>query len=325
MKKSFLLVALLVFKISVAYALPTVIHTAEPTAPSGPVRTSANILDGSANLTPQQQAELARADQLYQQQQAWTTLMHVVCSNKLSEIYSKDVWRNIGGTTNSARGDGWYVFQGMRQEAQPGGVIFSGAYSDTLRVGCKMANLPPGLTASQIIGNFFPGSDITVNYITYKPNYVAYVDYGLAQGRGAEEFFVANFPYPSAQDLMAHFEGFYTYTNSSGYPITIKKFNYGVCCEKLWTPEELAVAREHSEAQKNVAATGALKFEQSQADKGDSYWLFHLGERYRDGNGVPKDLDKARDYFERAKKAGNSNADDELKKLNQGLTDSASK
>jgi hypothetical protein len=101
------------------------------------------------------------------------------------------------------------------------------------------------------------------------------------------------------------------------YPITIKKFNYGVCCEKLWSPEELAAARERSEAPKNAATAGALKFEQSQADKGDSYWLFHLGERYRDGNGVPKDLDKARDYFEKAKKAGNSNADDELKKLNQ--------
>jgi TPR repeat protein len=150
------------------------------------------------------------------------------------------------------------------------------------------------------------------------PNaYVASVDYGTANEQAGEEFFVANFPYQSAQNLMAHFEGYYTYTNSGGYPITIKKFNYGVCCEKLWSPEELAAARERSEAPKNAATAGALKFEQSQADKGDSYWLFHLGERYRDGNGVPKDLDKARDYFEKAKKAGNSNADDELKKLNQ--------
>jgi len=42
-----------------------------------------------------------------------------------------------------------------------------------------------------------------------------------------------------------------------------------------------------------------------------------MGERYRDGDGVPKDFDKARDYFTKAVAAGEPSAADELSKLNQ--------
>jgi hypothetical protein len=94
--------------------------------------------------------------------------------------------------------------------------------------------------------------------------------------------------------------------------------------------QELKDEREapSKEAQKQVqekalaAKNNALKFNQDQAAKGDSIGLQRMGERYRDGDGVPKDLDKARDYFEKAQKAGNFLVDDELKKLNQMSTNS---
>jgi TPR repeat protein len=40
-----------------------------------------------------------------------------------------------------------------------------------------------------------------------------------------------------------------------------------------------------------------------------------MGERYRDGDGVEKDLAKAKDYFEKAEAAGSPDATNELSKL----------
>jgi TPR repeat protein len=40
-----------------------------------------------------------------------------------------------------------------------------------------------------------------------------------------------------------------------------------------------------------------------------------MGERYRDGDGVPKDLEKAKDYFSRAAKASSDQATNELAQL----------
>jgi len=42
-----------------------------------------------------------------------------------------------------------------------------------------------------------------------------------------------------------------------------------------------------------------------------------MGERYRDGEGVTKDLFKARDYLTKAAAAGSPTAADELMKLGQ--------
>jgi len=47
-----------------------------------------------------------------------------------------------------------------------------------------------------------------------------------------------------------------------------------------------------------------------------------LGERYRDGDGVEKDLAKAKDYLTKAAAAGSLSATDELSKLNQVSTNS---
>lgn len=84
--------------------------------------------------------------------------------------------------------------------------------------------------------------------------------------------------------------------------------------------EQRRVAAEKAAAAKKVAQAKAVKWNQEQADKGDPTGLLRMGEFYRDGNGVPKDLDKAREYLTKASAAGSPDAADELSKLNRVST-----
>ena len=51
--------------------------------------------------------------------------------------------------------------------------------------------------------------------------------------------------------------------------------------------------KDKEDAQKRAITAKAVAFNQAQADKGDAYGLLRMGERYRDGDGVPKDLARA--------------------------------
>jgi TPR repeat protein len=66
---------------------------------------------------------------------------------------------------------------------------------------------------------------------------------------------------------------------------------------------------------KKAADAAALKANLAAAEKGDAYGLLRMGERYRDGNGVEKDLGKAREYLQKAADAGSPTAKEELSKL----------
>jgi hypothetical protein len=87
--------------------------------------------------------------------------------------------------------------------------------------------------------------------------------------------------------------------------------------------EEQKQAVQNAKDQKLKAVQDkVLKSNQDMADKGDAYGLLRMGERYRDGDGVPKDLNKARDYLTKTTAAGSPTAADELSKLNQISTNS---
>ena len=75
--------------------------------------------------------------------------------------------------------------------------------------------------------------------------------------------------------------------------------------------------RAAAKAKVEEGKTRALKSNQEAAAKGDSFGLMRMGERYRDGEGVEKDLSKARDYFEKSFAADTNNfiAKEELSKL----------
>ncbi len=94
------------------------------------------------------------------------------------------------------------------------------------------------------------------------------------------------------------------------------------------TPEQIAAAKAAQEKakadakakiaeRKKAGEYAALKFNQDSAAKGDSFGLMRMGERYRDGEGVEKDLVKARNYFEKSFAADTNNfiAKEELSKL----------
>jgi hypothetical protein len=140
--------------------------------------------------------------------------------------------------------------------------------------------------------------------------------------------------------------GTYSYQSVAGATLTINKFDCGtevhpskelldskiaeikseLSTNAFWiqmqanrppSPEEIAAAKAKADATKKAAGEKALKYNQYLADKGDEYGLFRMGERYRDGDGVPKDLGKAGDYFTKALAAGSPSAADELSKMNQ--------
>jgi hypothetical protein len=90
------------------------------------------------------------------------------------------------------------------------------------------------------------------------------------------------------------------------------------------TVEDQKQAVQSAKDQKlKTAQDKALKFNQDAAAKGDPYGLLRMGERYRDGDGVPKDLTKAREYLTKAAATGSPDAADELSKLSQVSTNSA--
>lgn len=78
---------------------------------------------------------------------------------------------------------------------------------------------------------------------------------------------------------------------------------------------QAAAAKAKAAAAKRAADAKALKYDEDLAAKGDAFGLLRMGERYRDGDGVTNNLALARDYLQRAAKAGDPTAADELKNL----------
>jgi len=99
---------------------------------------------------------------------------------------------------------------------------------------------------------------------------------------------------------------------------TLEQWDYGVVYtpqpHKL-TPEEVAAAKIEAEKKKAEGAAAILKFELENSEKGRDLYQYRVGLRYLNGNGVPKDLAKARDYLSKAAAQGNKEAAAELARL----------
>jgi TPR repeat protein len=90
------------------------------------------------------------------------------------------------------------------------------------------------------------------------------------------------------------------------------------------TPEQMERAKAAAKAEakqkenrQRLAETTALKYNQELADKGDAYGQLRMGERYLKGEGVEKDLDKARRYLQMSADQGNGTARKLLEQLNE--------
>lgn len=84
------------------------------------------------------------------------------------------------------------------------------------------------------------------------------------------------------------------------------------------TPDQIAAEKTKKEAARQAALGRALKANEDAAAAGDAYGLLRMGERYRDGDGVQTNLDKARNYLNRAAAAGDLTASNELVALPLG-------
>lgn len=145
---------------------------------------------------------------------------------------------------------------------------------------------------------------------------------------GSIVFAVTNFPYVfGAQQritvgddqmfYVARLSGTYDYSGY-GNQQSVRALDYGT----IYVPKPKDAAELKADADKkqkdNDASTArALKANQDLADKGDEYGLLRMGERYRDGDGVDKDLIKAKDCFTKATAAGSPSAQTELEAMNK--------
>ncbi|MBW8863725.1 MAG: sel1 repeat family protein [Verrucomicrobia bacterium] len=262
-----------------------------------------------ANIAASAAAEAERQRQLYRQQQIQNERNAALVGAQKEElqlIYSKDPWRSVDGATNSIASPGWVEFQGIAHNITPDGVLFQGKFGPVLSIH-------------------------TDN--TYQ-KHLAGTDARIAAGQtgdavpkvyGEDFFVVKNFPYPVVvglrkrgthgyEQLMAFAGGYCTYTNPTGQVLTLKLLDYGTPCTKIWSQEEIAAAG----AKKQAVQDKVLKSNMDAAARGDAYGLMRMGERYRDGEGVDKDLEKAKTYLQKAANAGSPTAAEELKALPTG-------
>jgi hypothetical protein len=79
---------------------------------------------------------------------------------------------------------------------------------------------------------------------------------------------------------------------------------------------KLEAHRKAAQATANKLTASALAENERLAAQGDAYGEMRMGERYLTGDGVAKDVFKARDFLQRAAEQGSQTAADELNRLN---------
>jgi hypothetical protein len=212
----------------------------------------------------------------------------------------RDLWREINGVTYCIAGPGWkdYFFPDVKGQWEMRGqklVLAAGWFE----FGGKVIEVQPRGIRIRGYSNFWLGGPETTFFVMHYP-------YEVAEG--------SQILHQAARDA-----GTYTYSTVSGSTSTLKCFDYGLVSQPPAPPpptlEEINAAREQAAKKKTHAAEGALRFNQELAEKGDSYGQLRMGERYRDGDGVPRDLQKARDWFAKAAAQGDKAAASELAAL----------
>lgn len=266
---------------------------------AGPVYTPAAPSQFTAAIANEQANQYQQAEQKAEQQREQAEFSAALEARHQRELALEnwtpdDPWRIIDGKTNWAKGQNWYQLAGRVVEVQPHGIRVEGVYTDR------------------------PG------YLTHRLD-----DYS-----DKKDFFIRDFPYAVAEgdvigesmNLTGVANGIYSYPTVLGASKSLHEFVYGKPCGE---PQESIDARKAAEAAetakqnskieaakkaKRDAAARILKWNQDQADAGDPYGLMRMGERYRDGEGVETNMNKAQAYFIRASALGNKQAEDDLEK-----------
>jgi TPR repeat protein len=233
------------------------------------------------------------------------------------KLIPKDPWREIDGDKKyvmSADSD-FVKFSGQIQQVATNGVLVLGQCGNSLDVEYFILNFPYRIGEGENIDplQFYVAiEDGKFSYLTEdgSSKSVPKLNYGNLCARPSN----ADLVELAAQQLTPEEE---SQLNNAKSVAEQEKAMAVAAQKQLQDFLDQNDAGRIAAIQKKKTEQLALKFNQDQADKGDPIGLLRMGERYRDGDGVPKDLDKAREFFGKAAAAGEPTAEDELSKLNQ--------
>jgi hypothetical protein len=236
------------------------------------------------------------------------------------KLIPKDPWRQIDGETKYMSGDSDFVkFGGQIQEVTQNGIRVVGQYGHSLQVEYFVLNFPYHLNAGDNIdtaNNYAAFENGDFRFITEdgEAKTIPKLNYGklCARPENADAVELA------AQQLNASDNEQITNAiknaASKQASLDAARQDLGIADKSL--QDYLKVTIEAASTKNKATQDKVLKFNQEQADKGNVYGLLRMGERYRDGDGVQKDLNKAREYLTKSAAAGSPTAADELSKLN---------
>lgn len=168
-------------------------------------------------------------------------------------------YRVVNGETNKISGPDWFAFNGKVREVTTNGIVVEGqspAFPETLKY----------------VNGFYQTRDIFIWGYTNR----------VAQGDELSGDVAKLCTKQVYREMIGSRE-----LRSMPMPY------YGTpWTAPIPTQEEIAAAKAKVDAQAKAAK--ALKFNQDQADKGDAYGQYRMGQRYLTGDGVAKDLPTAR-------------------------------
>lgn len=125
-------------------------------------------------------------------------------------------------------------------------------------------------------------------------------------------FFLSNYPRPvSVGQVLSRNDRLVALKAGTTPSGNLPSLDYGV----VWAPALTEEQKAKAARAKNDAGAKVLAWHQELADKGDPYGQYKMGLHYLNGDGVAKDLQKARDLFSKAAAQGNKDAAAELDKL----------
>jgi hypothetical protein len=127
-----------------------------------------------------------------------------------------------------------------------------------------------------------------------------------------ELFFLTNYPRPvSVGQVLSRFDRLVALKAGTTPAGNMPNLDY---CT-VYAPAASDDQKTKAAQSKSDASAKVLAFHQELAEKGDPYGEYKMGMHYLNGDGVPKDLEKARDMFSKAAAQGNKDAATELANL----------
>lgn len=107
----------------------------------------------------------------------------------------------------------------------------------------------------------------------------------------------------------------YSYNTVGGSSKSIRKFDCGIAVTAAPPVYVERPLRPLSEDEKRARDERVLKYQIEQAEKGLPSFQFIMGKRYQTGNGVPRDVKMAREFFQKSAAQGDTDAKTALKEL----------